>query len=117
MIEIESAARQARIDLAAAYRLVAHFGWDDLISTHISARVPGQHDQFLLNRRDQLFGEITASSLVTIDLEGRVISPPGAVINAAGFTIHSAVHASRPDIGCVIHMHARYGTAVSMLRC
>jgi ribulose-5-phosphate 4-epimerase/fuculose-1-phosphate aldolase len=107
----------ARVDLAAAYRLVAHHGWDDLISTHISAKVPGKEDRFLINRRGELFGEIKASSLVELALDGTVISPPGAPVNAAGFTIHSAVHASNPEVGCVIHLHAPYGTAVSMMRC
>ena len=105
-----------RVQLAAAYRLVAHFGWDDLISTHLSARLPGR-ERFLLNRRDELFHEIRASSLVEIDLDGNVIAPAGAEINAAGFTIHGAIHAARPDAGCVIHLHTRHGTAVSMLAC
>jgi ribulose-5-phosphate 4-epimerase/fuculose-1-phosphate aldolase len=108
--------RQARVDLAAAYRLVARFGWDDLISTHISAKIPGT-EHFLLNRRSDLFHEITASNLVEIDLDGNVVSPPGAIVNAAGFTIHSAVHGAHPDVGCVIHLHSRYGTAVSMQAC
>jgi ribulose-5-phosphate 4-epimerase/fuculose-1-phosphate aldolase len=108
--------RDVRCALAAAYRLVALFGWDDLISTHISAKLPGR-ETFLLNRRDQLFDEITASSLVEIDLDGRVISPRDATVNAAGFMIHSAIHGAHPDVGCVIHLHARSGTAVSMLAC
>lgn len=108
--------QQVRVDLAAAYRLVAHFGWDDLISTHISARVPGEAEHFLLNRRGELFREIRASSLVKLDLDGNVLDPQGAVVNAAGFTIHSAIHAAHPDVGCVIHLHARHGTAVSMTR-
>lgn len=112
----EPTEHEARVNLAAAFRLVAHFGWDDLISTHISARVPGKEGRFLLNRRGDLFHEITASSLVEIDLDGAVISPTGATVNAAGFTIHSAIHAAVPDAGCVIHLHSRYGTAVSMLR-
>jgi len=107
---------EARCALAACYRLVAQFGWDDLISTHISAKVPGE-EQFLMNPRGTLFREITASSLVKIDLDGNVLSPAGAAINAAGFTIHSAIHAAHEDVGCVIHLHARHGTAVSMLRC
>jgi ribulose-5-phosphate 4-epimerase/fuculose-1-phosphate aldolase len=107
---------EARCALAACYRLVAHFGWDDLISTHISAKVPGE-EQFLMNRRGDMFREVTASSLVKIDLDGHVLAPAGAVINAAGFTIHSAIHAAHPDVGCVIHLHARHGTAVSMLAC
>ena len=111
-----STEQEARVALAAAFRLVAHFGWDDLVSTHISARVPGEDNRFLLNRRGDLFHEITASSLVKIDLDGTVIEPRDASVNAAGFTIHSAIHGARHDAGCVIHLHARYGTAVSMLR-
>lgn len=109
--------QEARVALAAAFRLVAHFGWDDLISTHISAKVPGEENRFLLNRRGDLFREITASSLVKIDLDGTVIEPQGATVNAAGFTIHSAIHGSNHDAGCIIHLHSRYGTAVSMLEC
>jgi ribulose-5-phosphate 4-epimerase/fuculose-1-phosphate aldolase len=108
---------EVRVALAAAFRLVAHFGWDDLVSTHLSARVPGEAGRFLLNRRGDLFHEITASSLVKIDRDGAVIEPRGAIVNPAGFTIHSAVHDAVPDAGCVIHLHSRYGTAVSMLRC
>src|SRR5215212_3598115 len=111
------AEHQTRVDLAAAFRLVAHYGWDDLISTHISAKLPGTEDRFLLNGRGELFREITASSLVEIDLDGNVISPPGAIVNAAGFMIHGAIHGARPDAGCVIHLHAPYGVAVSMQRC
>lgn len=114
---ITASEQEARVALAAAFRLVAHFGWDDLVSTHISSKVPGEENRFLLNRRGDLFHEITASSLVKIDLDGSVISPPDAVVNAAGFTIHSAIHASIAEAGCVIHLHGRYGTAVSMLRC
>jgi ribulose-5-phosphate 4-epimerase/fuculose-1-phosphate aldolase len=103
-----------RAALAACFRLLAHYGWDDLISTHASARLANGH--FLINRRGDLFREITASRLVEVDLDGRVVSPRGATVNAAGFTIHSAIHAARAHIGCVIHLHARNGVAVSMLR-
>lgn len=116
MADMTGGAHDARVQLAAVYRLVAHFGWDDLISTHISAKVPGT-EHFLLNRRGQLFSEITASSLVEVALDGTVLAPRDAEINAAGFTIHSAIHGAQPDVGCVIHLHARHGTAVSMLRC
>jgi len=102
-----------RADLAAAYRLVAHFGWDDLIFTHISARVPGQHEHFLINPYGLLFEEITASCLVKVDLEGEVIEPTPHPVNPAGFTIHSAVHAARRDVGCVVHLHTNAGVAVS----
>ena len=104
---------QARIDLAAAYRLVAHYGWDDLIFTHLSARVPGPEHHFLINPYGMMFEEITASSLVKINLQGEIVSPSPYFINPAGFTIHSAVHAAREDALCVIHLHTDYGIAVS----
>ena len=104
---------QARIDLAAAYRLVAHYGWDDLVFTHISARVPGADHHFLINPYGMMFEEITASSLVKVDLEGKIVMPSPYQINPAGFTIHSAVHAAREDALCVIHLHTDYGVAVS----
>lgn len=104
---------QARVDLAAAYRLVAHYGWDDLIFTHISARVPATDHHFLINPYGLMFEEITASSLVKIDLDGKIVLESPHVINPAGFTIHSAVHAAREDALCVIHLHTDYGIAVS----
>ncbi|MGH9929116.1 MAG: class II aldolase/adducin family protein [Pyrinomonadaceae bacterium] len=104
---------QARVDLAAAYRLVAHYGWDDLIFTHLSARVPGPEHHFLINPYGMMFEEITASSLVKIDLQGEIVSPSPYFVNPAGFTIHSAVHAAREDALCVIHLHTSYGIAVS----
>jgi ribulose-5-phosphate 4-epimerase/fuculose-1-phosphate aldolase len=103
----------ARVDLAAAYRLVALYGWDDLIFTHISARVPGGAHHFLLNPYGMMFEEVTASSLVKIDLEGRKVMESPYTINPAGFTIHSAVHAAREDALCVMHLHTDYGIAVS----
>lgn len=102
-----------RVDLAAAYRLVAHYGWDDLIFTHISARVPGPDEHFLINPYGWMFHEITASSLVKVDLDGNIVSPTDSIINPAGFTIHSAIHAARHDVGCVIHLHTSDGIAVS----
>lgn len=102
-----------RIDLAAAYRLVALFGWDDLVFTHISARVPGPEHHFLINPYGWMFEEITASSLVKVDLDGAVVGETKEMVNPAGFTIHSAVHAARPDAGCVMHLHTVAGTAVS----
>jgi ribulose-5-phosphate 4-epimerase/fuculose-1-phosphate aldolase len=102
-----------RLDLAAAYRLVAHFGWDDLIFTHISARIPGPHEHFLINPYGLLFEEITASSLVKIDLDGNLIESATYAVNPAGFTIHSAIHAARHDVGCVMHLHTVNGVAVS----
>ena len=104
---------QARVDLAAAYRLVAHYGWDDLIFTHLSARVPGPEHHFLINPYGMMFEEITASSLVKINLQGEIVTPSPYFINPAGFTIHSAVHAAREDGLCVIHLHTEYGIAVS----
>lgn len=104
---------QARVDLAAAYRLVAHYGWDDLIFTHISARVPGPEHNFLVNPYGMMFEEIDASSLVKVDLDGTIMSETPYSINPAGFTIHSAVHAAREDALCVMHLHTDYGIAVS----
>ena len=104
---------QARVDLAAAYRLVAHYGWDDLIFTHLSARVPGPDHHFLLNPYGMMFDEVTASSLVKVDLKGNVVMETPYQVNPAGFTIHSAVHAAREDAHCVIHLHTDYGIAVS----
>src|SRR5258707_14200229 len=94
---------EARVALAACYRLVAVYGMDDIVYTHISARVPGDDEHFLINPFGTMFEDITASSLVRIDLDGKVLAPQGARVNEAGFTIHSAIHAARPDIGCVIH--------------
>src|SRR6266571_1461992 len=104
---------QARVDLAAAYRLVADYGWDDLVFTHISARVPGPEHHFLINPYGMMFDEITASSLVKIDLDGKKVMDSAYEINPAGFTIHSAVHAAREDALCVMHLHTRHGVAVS----
>jgi len=109
---------QTRIDLAACYRLVAHYGLTDLIFTHLSARVPGEvgpngGEVFLINPLGYMFHEITASSLVKVDINGKVLSKTDYDINPAGFTIHSAIHAARPDVGCVMHLHTDDGTAVS----
>jgi len=104
---------QARVDLAAAYRLVSLYGWDDLIFTHISARVPGGEHHFLLNPYGMMFEEVMASSLVKIDLQGNKVMESPYFINPAGFTIHSAVHQAREDALCVMHLHTRNGIAVS----
>ena len=104
---------QVRVDLAAAYRLVAVYGWDDLVFTHISARVPGPEHHFLINPYGMMFEEITASSLVKIDLNGRIVMESDYHVNPAGFTIHSAVHSAREDALCVMHLHTDYGIAVS----
>ena len=112
---VDPAERALRVELAAAYRLVAHFGWDDLVFTHLSARIPGPEHHFLINRYGLMFEEITASSLVRVDMDGNVVDGSGALVNPAGFTIHSAVHMARPDATCVIHLHTICGTAVSCL--
>jgi ribulose-5-phosphate 4-epimerase/fuculose-1-phosphate aldolase len=104
---------QARVDCAALYRLVALHGWDDMIFTHISMRVPGPEHHFLINPYGMLFEEITASSLVKVNLEGEIVAPTPYYINPAGFTIHSAVHAAREDALCVIHLHTDAGVGVS----
>jgi ribulose-5-phosphate 4-epimerase/fuculose-1-phosphate aldolase len=106
---------RVRVDLAAAYRLVALFGWDDLIFTHLSARVPGPEHHFLINRYDLGFDEITASSLVKVDLNGKPVDGKRHVVNPAAFTIHSALHMSRDDAHCVIHLHTPHGQAVSAM--
>lgn len=102
-----------RVDLAAAYRMVAHYGWDDIIFTHLSARVPGPEHHFLLNPYNLMFEEVTASSLVKVDERGNPVEPTPFITNPAGFTIHSAVHMTRPDAGAVMHLHTPFGQAVS----
>lgn len=104
-----------RVDLAAAYRLVAHYGWDDLIFTHLSARVPGPEHHFLINPYDMMFEEITASSLVKIDVDGQPVVPTSHPVNPAGFTIHSALHMAREDAHAVMHLHTPHGQAVSAM--
>lgn len=104
---------QMRVNLAACYRLIALYGWDDLVFTHISARVPNTEDEFLINPYSLLFEEITASSLVKVNQAGEKVSSSEFDINPAGFTIHSAVHEARSDAHCVIHLHTSDGVAVS----
>ena len=104
-----------RIDLAAAYRLAALAGWDDTIYTHLSAAVPGEPGVYLLNEFGLGFDEVSASSLVKIDVRGRVVDGSGRRVNPSGFAIHGAVHAARPDVECVIHLHAPWGVALAML--
>ena len=104
---------QLRVDLAAAYRLVALYGWDDLIFTHLSARIPGDKHHFLINPYGMMFDEITASSLVRVDQDGNKLNAGDFDINPAGFTIHSAIHAVREDAVCVMHTHTTAGVAVS----
>lgn len=104
---------QLRVDLAAAYRLVAHYGWSDLVFTHISARIPGPEHHFLINPYGMLFDEITASSLVKVDQQCNKLLDSPFPVNPAGFTIHSCIHAAREDVVCVLHTHSRAGVAVS----
>ncbi len=106
--------RQTRIDLAAAYRLIHRLDLDDSIYTHISVRLPDRHDRFLINPFGMRFEEVTASNLVSVDIDGHIVDDPlGLGINPAGFTIHSAVHTARPDVTCVLHTHTVAGVAVS----
>lgn len=112
-VSISEVEWKLRCDLAAAYRLVALFGWDDLVFTHISGRIPGPDHHFLINPYGWLFEEITASSLVKVDLNGQKIGNAEAMVNPAGFTIHSAVHEAREDAQCVLHLHTVDGVAVS----
>lgn len=113
ILPTSAAERELRVDLAAAYRLVALHGWDDLVFTHISARVPGPEHHFLINPYGMMFDEITASSLVKVDLRGNKIMDSSYEINPAGFIIHSCIHAARPDVSCIMHVHSLNGVAVS----
>ncbi len=106
-----------RCDLAACYRLIAAFGWSDLVFTHVSARIPGTGHHFLINPYGLMFEEITASSLVKVDQECRKLSDSPFPVNPAGFVIHSAIHQVREDAGCVLHTHSRAGVAVSAQKC
>src|SRR5277367_6370786 len=106
---------EQRVALAAVYRLVAHFHWDDLIFTHLSARVPGPEHHFLINPYGMMFEEITASSLVKIDMHGNPLGRSEHPVNPAGFTIHSAVHMAREDARAVMHLHTPHGQAVSAM--
>lgn len=108
---------QLRVDLAACYRLVAAYGWSDLVFTHISARIPGPEHHFLINPYGLMFDEITASSLIRIDQEGNKVIDSPFPVNRAGFVIHSAVHEARDDVQCVLHTHTRAGVAVSAQKC
>jgi len=105
---------QTRCDLAALYHIVHFFGWTDTINTHFSARVPGEPEAFLINRYGEMFDEVTASSLIKMDMAGNVLGEPGPY-NDAGFTIHSGVYKARPDANCVTHTHTRAGAGVALL--
>ena len=106
---------QIRVDLAAAYRLVDHYGWTDMIFTHLSARVPGPEHHFLINPYGLMFDEVTASNLVKIDLNGNIVLSSGYDVNPAGFCIHSAIHMAREDARAVMHLHTDDGVAVSAM--
>ena len=108
---------QTRIDLAACYRLVYHYGWHHLILNHISARVPGEDDQFLLNPFGLMYNEVTASNLIKVDLDGNILDGSPYTINGAGYTIHSAIHGARHDVSCVLHTHTEAGMGISALNC
>ena len=110
---VSEAEWKARVDLAALYRLVALHGWDDMIFTHISARVPGPEHHFLINPYGWYFEEMTASALVKVDLEGKIVQDTSSFINPAGFTVHSAIHAARDDAHYVIHLHTQNGVGVA----
>lgn len=107
---------EQRVNLAAAYRLVALYGWDDLIFTHLSARVPGPDHHFLINDYNNMFEEMTASNLIKIDLEGNKVDDVPGMVNSAGFIIHSALHMAREDANAVIHLHTPHGQAVSAMK-
>lgn len=113
--EMTEAEWATRCELAALYHVVDHLGWTDTINTHMSARIPGEPDHFLINNYGEMFDEITASSLVKMTLDGAVLTP-GGKYNAAGYTIHSGVYKARADANCVLHTHTRAGAGVSLLR-
>jgi ribulose-5-phosphate 4-epimerase/fuculose-1-phosphate aldolase len=113
---------RTRVDLAACYRLIAHYGMSDMAANHISARVPGEHGSFLINAYGMMYEEITASSLIKIDSHGTILSKPAFVgvdygVNRAGFVIHGAIHDAKPELACVIHTHSWAGMALSTLKC
>jgi ribulose-5-phosphate 4-epimerase/fuculose-1-phosphate aldolase len=114
-VGVSEAEWKARCELAALYRVVDHLGWTDLLDTHMSVRVPGEPDRFLINHYEEMFDEITASSLIKLDLDGKIYGKEGR-FNAAGFTIHSGVYKARPDVNCVMHTHTRAGGGVSLMK-
>ncbi|MFP4905759.1 class II aldolase/adducin family protein, partial [Paraburkholderia sp. BR14261] len=111
-----TAEQQLRVDLAAAYRLIALNGWDDLIYTHVSTAIPGEAGRFLINPFGLAFDEVRASNLVKIDTDGRIVGASEHPVNATGFALHAAVHLARPDAVCVMHLHNTAGIAVSIQR-
>ena len=104
---------ETRVDLAAAFRLVDLYGWSDMLATHLSARIPGPSDHFLINPMGVLFEEMTASDLIKLDIDGNILSDTSRSINPAGYTIHSAIHIGRKDAGCVMHTHTSAGLGVA----
>jgi ribulose-5-phosphate 4-epimerase/fuculose-1-phosphate aldolase len=114
-VGVSEAEWKARCELAALYRVVDRLGWTDLLDTHMSVRVPGEPDRFLINHYEEMFDEITASSLIKMDLDGKIYGKEGR-FNAAGFTIHSGVYKARPDVNCVMHTHTRAGGGVSLMK-
>jgi ribulose-5-phosphate 4-epimerase/fuculose-1-phosphate aldolase len=109
---------ETRVNLAACYRLMAEFGMVEMIANHISARVPGSHNEFLINPYGMLYEEMTASSMIRIDLEGKVLfNATEYGVNEAGYVIHSAIHGARHDVDCIIHTHSLPGMAVSAMKC
>ena len=113
--DMTAAEWQARCDLAALYRIVDHLGWTDILNTHMSTRIPGEPNAFLINHCEEMFQEITASSLIKMDLDGNVLGKKGR-FNPAGFTIHSGIYKARPDANCVMHTHTRAGAGVAMAK-
>jgi ribulose-5-phosphate 4-epimerase/fuculose-1-phosphate aldolase len=114
-VDISEAEWKARCDLAALYRICDDLGWTDLIDTHMSVRVPGEHNCFLINHYEEMFDEITASSLIKMDIDGKIYGKQGR-FNAAGFTIHSGIYKARADVNCVMHTHTRAGGGVSLMK-
>lgn len=108
---------ELRVQLAGAYRLIAHFGWSELIWTHTTVRVPGREHHFLINPYGYRFDEVCASNLVKVDMDGNVVGDPDKEINPAGFVIHSAIHMVRPDVRCIMHTHTVAGMAIAALDC
>ncbi len=114
--DMSDAEWETRCELAAVYHVMDHLGWTDLINTHMSARIPGEPNHFLINNYGDMFDEITATSLVKMDMDGNVIGSADGKFNAAGFTIHSGVYKARPDANCVLHTHTRAGAGVSLMK-
>lgn len=117
LVSVSQTEQELRVDLAAAYRIIEHLGWSELIWTHTTVRVPGPEHHFLINPYGYRFDEVTASNLVKVDLDGNIIGDPAQEINPAGFVIHSAIHMARRDVRCIMHTHTVAGMAVAALEC